>query len=161
MKILERYNLTVITPDGLGHLANVTEALHSARVKLYALSSFGDGQDYSIEIVLSDVENAIVAIEELGLDYDITGPRPAILVKGRWDKINRALADNYINIDQAYVAYGNYKAIVVSEDVYDEAVHILSRIPVKKCTCSKHEYHNHRTHHETQDDHCFYYQGNK
>jgi len=140
MSIKVRQALAVFVPDIPGQLANVTEAL--ACNKILALCSFGTtGVDYRIDLVVEDVTQAISAINSIVLPpgqapYLVEGPRSVIVVEkcvGSWATISRALADNGVNIDQAYNGLYSTKVIGTSASNLDKAVSVLEG--VSECRC--------------------------
>jgi len=134
--------IVVTTPDIPGQLANVTEALRH-KVRIYGLCSMGNGITFTITMVVNCPEVAIQAIHDIKLPpgqepYIVSEPMTVIIVACRkpWSVLARALANDNINIDQAFNIEKSRKAFLVGQNKIDTALDILKDV-CRKCYCRK------------------------
>ena len=121
-----RKDLVIIPDDEPGVLATLGELLGEAGINIEAISAF-TGQGKGIVHVLVDrAEDALQVLADAGVDVR-AARRVAVIPlpdePGYLGRACRTLADNGVNIEQAYIAAGS-KLVVVCDDV-DRAKDLL------------------------------------
>ena len=121
-----RKDLVIIPDDTPGQLARLGEVLGAAGINIEAISAF-TGQGKGIVHVL--VDRADEALEVLGAaGIEVRAARPVAVATladgpGQLGPACRILADNDVNIEQAYIAADN-RLVIVCDDV-DRAKQLL------------------------------------
>ncbi len=111
-----RKDLVIIPDDQPGVLARLGEAAGAAGINIEAISAFtGQGKGI-VHVLVDDADKALEALS----DFDIRAARRVVVIDipdnpGELGKACRTLADNDVNIEQAYIAAGS-KLVVVCDD---------------------------------------------
>ncbi len=119
-----RKDLVIIPDDQPGVLARLGEAAGAAGINIEAISAFtGQGKGI-VHVLVDDADKALEALT----DFDIRAARRVVVIDipdapGELGKACRKLADNDVNIEQAYIAAGS-KLVVICDDV-DRANEVL------------------------------------
>ncbi|MDX1621200.1 MAG: hypothetical protein R3320_09435 [Nitriliruptorales bacterium] len=116
---MSRRDLVIIPDDQPGMLARIGEAAGGAGINIEALSAFTGGGKGVVHILVDDHEKALEVFTEAG--FDVKAARRVVVADipdepGELGKACRVLADEDINIEQAYIAAGS-KLVIVCEDV--------------------------------------------
>lgn len=123
---MPKRDLVIIPDDEPGILARLGEAAGQAGVNIEALSAFtGQGKGV-VHLLVDDHEKAAQAFGDAG--FQVRAARRVAVADipdspGEMGKAARVLADNDVNIEQAYIASGS-RLVVVCDDV-DRAKDLL------------------------------------
>jgi hypothetical protein len=113
-----RKDFVLIPDDQPGVLARLGEAAGAAGINIEGISAFtGEGKGV-VHVLVSDAEEALTALSEAGLD--VRAARDVIVVDiedrpGALGEFTRRLADEDINVEQAYLATNNRLVLAVDE----------------------------------------------
>jgi hypothetical protein len=113
-------DFTLIPDDNPGVLARIGEALGSAGINIDGLSAFtGEGKGI-VHILVADPVPAQQALAAAG--FDVRAARDVLVVDiedrpGAMGEICRRLADNDVNIQQAYLAAGRTRLVLAVDDI--------------------------------------------
>lgn len=119
-----RKDLVIIPDDQPGVLARLGEAAGAAGINIEAISAFtGQGKGI-VHVLVDDAEKALEAFA----DFDVRAARRVVVIDipdspGELGKACRVLADNDVNIEQAYIAAGS-RLVVICDDP-DRAKNVL------------------------------------
>ena len=121
-----RKDFVLIPDDQPGVLARLGEAAGAAGINIEGVSAFtGQGKGV-VHVLVPDAELALKALSEAGLD--VRAARDVIVVDiedrpGALGEFSRRLADENINVEQAYLATNN--RLVLAVDDIDRARALL------------------------------------
>ena len=121
-----RKDFVLIPDDQPGVLARLGEAAGAAGINIEGVSAFtGQGKGV-VHVLVPDAELALKALSEAGLD--VRAARDVIVVDiedrpGALGEFSRRLADENINVEQAYLATNN--RLVLAVDDIDRARELL------------------------------------
>ena len=121
-----RKDFVLIPDDQPGVLARLGEAAGAAGINIEGISAFtGQGKGV-VHVLVPDAELALKALSEAGLD--VRAARDVIVVDiedrpGALGEFSRRLADENINVEQAYLATNN--RLVLAVDDYERARELL------------------------------------
>ena len=113
-----RKDFVLIPDDQPGVIARLGEAAGAAGINIEGISAFtGQGKGV-VHVLVPDAELALKALSEAGLD--VRGARDVIVVDipdepGALGRMTRRLADENINVEQAYLATNNRLVVVVDD----------------------------------------------
>ena len=113
-----RKDFVLIPDDQPGVLARLGEAAGKAGINIEGISAFtGEGKGV-VHVLVPDAEQALVALSEAGLD--VRAARDVIVVDiedrpGALGEFSRRLADENINVEQAYIATNNRLVLAVDD----------------------------------------------
>ncbi len=113
-----RKDFVLIPDDQPGVLARLGEAAGAAGINIEGISAFtGQGKGV-VHVLVEDAEAALVALTEAGLE--VRGARDVIIVDiedrpGALGEFTRKLADENINVEQAYIATNNRLVLAVDD----------------------------------------------
>ncbi len=113
-----RKDFVLIPDDQPGVLARLGEAAGAAGINIEGISAFtGQGKGV-VHVLVEDAEAALVALTEAGLE--VRGARDVIIVDiedrpGALGEFTRKLADENINVEQAYIATDNRLVLAVDD----------------------------------------------
>ena len=113
-----RKDFVLIPDDQPGVLARLGEAAGAAGINIEGISAFtGQGKGV-IHVLVPDAELALKALSEAGLD--VRAARDVIVVDiedrpGALGEFSRRLADENINVEQAYLATNNRLVLAVDD----------------------------------------------
>ena len=113
-----RKDFVLIPDDQPGVLARLGEAAGKAGINIEGISAFtGQGKGV-VHVLVPDAEGALVALSEAGLD--VRAARDVIVVDiedrpGALGEFSRRLADEDINVEQAYIATNNRLVLAVDD----------------------------------------------
>jgi hypothetical protein len=113
-----RKDFVLIPDDQPGVLARLGEAAGAAGINIEGISAFtGQGKGV-VHVLVPDAELALKALSEAGLD--VRAARDVIVVDiddrpGALGEFTRRLADENINVEQAYLATNNRLVLAVDD----------------------------------------------
>ena len=113
-----RKDFVLIPDDQPGVLARLGEAAGKAGINIEGISAFtGQGKGV-VHVLVPDAEAALQALSDAGLD--VRAARDVIVVDiedrpGALGEFTRRLADENINVEQAYLATNNRLVLVVDD----------------------------------------------
>ena len=113
-----RKDFVLIPDDQPGVLARLGEAAGKAGINIEGISAFtGQGKGV-VHVLVPDAELALKALSEAGLD--VRAARDVIVVDiadepGMLGEFTRRLADENINVEQAYLATNNRLVLAVDD----------------------------------------------
>jgi hypothetical protein len=113
-----RKDFVLIPDDQPGVLARLGEAAGKAGINIEGISAFtGEGKGV-VHVLVPDAELALSALSEAGLD--VRAARDVIVVDiedqpGALGEFTRRLADEDINVEQAYLATNNRLVLAVDD----------------------------------------------
>ena len=113
-----RKDFVLIPDDQPGVLARLGEAAGQAGINIEGISAFtGQGKGV-VHVLVPDAELALKALSEAGLD--VRAARDVIVVDiedrpGALGEFTRRLADENINVEQAYLATNNRLVLAVDD----------------------------------------------
>jgi hypothetical protein len=113
-----RKDFVLIPDDQPGVLARLGEAAGAAGINIEGVSAFtGQGKGV-VHVLVPDAELALKALSEAGLD--VRAARDVIVVDiedrpGALGEFSRRLADENINVEQAYLATNNRLVLAVDD----------------------------------------------
>jgi hypothetical protein len=113
-----RKDFVLIPDDQPGVLARLGEAAGAAGINIEGISAFtGEGKGV-VHVLVPDAEEALVALSDAGLD--VRAARDVIVVDiedrpGALGEFTRRLADENINVEQAYIATNNRLVLAVDD----------------------------------------------
>ena len=113
-----RKDFVLIPDDQPGMLARLGEAAGAAGINIEGISAFtGQGKGV-VHVLVPDAEAALVALSDAGLE--VRGARDVIVVDiddrpGALGEFSRRLADENINVEQAYIATNNRLVLAVDD----------------------------------------------
>ena len=113
-----RKDFVLIPDDQPGVLARLGEAAGKAGINIEGISAFtGEGKGV-VHVLVPDAEGALEALSEAGLD--VRAARDVIVVDiedrpGALGEFTRRLADENINVEQAYIATNNRLVLAVDD----------------------------------------------
>jgi hypothetical protein len=113
-----RKDFVLIPDDQPGVIARLGEAAGAAGINIEGISAFtGQGKGV-VHVLVPDAELALKALSGAGLD--VRGARDVIVVDipdepGALGELTRRLADENINVEQAYLATNNRLVVVVDD----------------------------------------------
>lgn len=113
-----RKDFVLIPDDQPGVLARLGEAAGKAGINIEGISAFtGQGKGV-VHVLVPDAEGALEALSEAGLD--VRAARDVIVVDiedrpGALGEFTRRLADEDINVEQAYIATNNRLVLAVDD----------------------------------------------
>jgi hypothetical protein len=113
-----RKDFVLIPDDQPGVLARLGEAAGAAGINIEGISAFtGEGKGV-VHVLVPDAEEALTALSEAGLD--VRAARDVIVVDiedrpGALGEFTRRLADEDINVEQAYLATNNRLVLAVDD----------------------------------------------
>ena len=121
-----RKDFVLIPDDQPGVIARLGEAAGAAGINIEGISAFtGQGKGV-VHVLVPDAELALKALSEAGLD--VRAARDVIVLDvpnepGALGRVARRLADENINVEQAYIANNN--RLVLAVDDIDRARELL------------------------------------
>ena len=121
-----RKDFVLIPDDQPGVLARLGEAAGKAGINIEGISAFtGQGKGV-VHVLVPDAELALKALSDAGLD--VRAARDVIVLDvpnepGALGRVARQLADENINVEQAYIANNN--RLVLAVDDIDRARELL------------------------------------
>ena len=113
-----RKDFVLIPDDQPGVLARLGEAAGKAGINIEGISAFtGQGKGV-VHVLVPDAEGALEALSKAGLD--VRAARDVIVVDiedrpGALGEFTRRLADENINVEQAYIATNNRLVLAVDD----------------------------------------------
>ena len=113
-----RKDFVLIPDDQPGVLARLGEAAGAAGINIEGISAFtGQGKGV-VHVLVPDAEAALTALSDAGLE--VRGARDVIVVDiddrpGALGEFSRRLADENINVEQAYIATNNRLVLAVDD----------------------------------------------
>ena len=113
-----RKDFVLIPDDQPGVLARLGEAAGKAGINIEGISAFtGQGKGV-VHVLVPDAEQALTALSEAGLD--VRAARDVIVVDiedqpGALGEFSRRLAEENINVEQAYLATNNRLVLAVDD----------------------------------------------
>ena len=113
-----RKDFVLIPDDQPGVIARLGEAAANAGINIEGISAFtGQGKGV-VHVLVPDAEAALTALSEAGLD--VRAARDVIVVDiedrpGALGEFTRKLADENINVEQAYIATNNRLVLAVDD----------------------------------------------
>lgn len=113
-----RKDFVLIPDDQPGVLARLGEAAGKAGINIEGISAFtGQGKGV-VHVLVPDAEGALEALSKAGLD--VRAARDVIVVDiedrpGALGEFTRRLADEDINVEQAYIATNNRLVLAVDD----------------------------------------------
>jgi hypothetical protein len=113
-----RKDFVLIPDDQPGVLARLGEAAGAAGINIEGISAFtGQGKGV-VHVLVPDAEAALTALSDAGLE--VRGARDVIVVDiedrpGALGDFTRRLADENINVEQAYLATNNRLVLAVDD----------------------------------------------
>lgn len=113
-----RKDFVLIPDDQPGVLARLGEAAGKAGINIEGISAFtGQGKGV-VHVLVPDAEQALTALSEAGLN--VRAARDVIVVDiedqpGALGEFTRRLADENINVEQAYLATNNRLVLAVDD----------------------------------------------
>jgi hypothetical protein len=113
-----RKDFVLIPDDQPGVLARLGEAAGAAGINIEGISAFtGQGKGV-VHVLVPDAEHALTALSDAGLD--VRAARDVIVVDiedrpGALGEFTRRLADENINVEQAYLATNNRLVLAVDD----------------------------------------------
>ena len=113
-----RKDFVLIPDDQPGVIARLGEAAAKAGINIEGISAFtGQGKGV-VHVLVPDAEAALTALSEAGLD--VRAARDVIVVDiedrpGALGEFARRLADENINVEQAYIATNNRLVLAVDD----------------------------------------------
>ena len=113
-----RKDFVLIPDDQPGVLARLGEAAGAAGINIEGISAFtGQGKGV-VHVLVPDAEAALTALSDAGLE--VRGARDVIVVDiddhpGALGEFTRRLADENINVEQAYIATNNRLVLAVDD----------------------------------------------
>lgn len=113
-----RKDFVLIPDDQPGVLARLGEAAGAAGINIEGISAFtGQGKGV-VHVLVPDAEAALTALSDAGLE--VRGARDVIVVDihdrpGALGEFTRRLADEQINVEQAYIATNNRLVLAVDD----------------------------------------------
>ena len=113
-----RKDFVLIPDDQPGVLARLGEAAGKAGINIEGISAFtGEGKGV-VHVLVPDAEQALTALSEAGLD--VRAARDVIVVDiqdqpGALGEFSRRLAEENINVEQAYLATNNRLVLAVDD----------------------------------------------
>ena len=113
-----RKDFVLIPDDQPGMLARLGEAAGAAGINIEGISAFtGQGKGV-VHVLVPDAEAALTALSDAGLE--VRGARDVIVVDiddrpGALGEFTRRLADENINVEQAYIATNNRLVLAVDD----------------------------------------------
>lgn len=113
-----RKDFVLIPDDQPGVLARLGEAAGAAGINIEGISAFtGQGKGV-VHVLVPDAELALKALSEAGLD--VRAARDVIVIDiedkpGAMGAFTRRLADENINVEQAYLATNNRLVLAVDD----------------------------------------------
>jgi hypothetical protein len=113
-----RKDFVLIPDDQPGVLARLGEAAGKAGINIEGISAFtGEGKGV-VHVLVPDAEGALEALSAAGLD--VRAARDVIVVDiedrpGALGEFTRRLADENINVEQAYIATNNRLVLAVDD----------------------------------------------
>ena len=113
-----RKDFVLIPDDQPGVIARLGEAAGEAGINIEGISAFtGQGKGV-VHVLVPDAELALKALSEAGLD--VRGARDVVVIDipdepGALGRMTRKLADENINVEQAYLATNNRLVVVVDD----------------------------------------------
>ncbi len=122
-----RKDFVLIPDDQPGVIARLGEAAGAAGINIEGISAFtGQGKGV-VHVLVPDAELALKALSEAGLD--VRAARDVIVLDipdepGALGRMTRRLADENINVEQAYLATNN--RLVVAVDAIERARALFS-----------------------------------
>jgi hypothetical protein len=121
-----RKDLVVIPSDEPGILARLGQALGAAGVNVDGCSAFTGGGKGVVHLLVDDAERGVTALADAG--YEVKAARRVAVAPlenrpGSLGDTAALLADNGVNIEQAYFANDN-QLVIVCDDV-DAAKRLL------------------------------------
>lgn len=111
-------DLTLIPDDEPGVLARLGTAAGAAELSIAGISAFtGEGKGL-VHILVEDADRAVAALTAAG--FDVRAAREPLLVPledrpGALGEVCQRLADNGVNVEQAYVASGSRLVLLVDD----------------------------------------------
>lgn len=116
---MPRRDLVIVPDDQPGVLARLGEAAGEAGVNIEALSAFTGGGKGVVHLLVDDHERALEAFTDAG--FDVRAARRVVVAQlddapGALGVAARKLAEQDINVEQAYIAASN-QLVVVTDDV--------------------------------------------
>lgn len=113
-----RKDFVLIPDDKPGVLARLGEAAGKAGINIEGISAFtGQGKGV-VHVLVPDAELALKALSDAGLD--VRAARDVIVIDiedrpGAMGEFTRKLADENINVEQAYIATNNRLVLAVDD----------------------------------------------
>ena len=113
-----RKDFVLIPDDQPGVLARLGEAAGKAGINIEGISAFtGEGKGV-VHVLVPDAEQALVALSDAGLN--VRAARDVVVVDiedrpGALGEFSRRLADENINVEQAYLATNNRLVLAVDD----------------------------------------------
>ena len=113
-----RKDFVLIPDDQPGVLARLGEAAGAAGINIEGISAFtGQGKGV-VHVLVPDAELALKALSDAGLD--VRAARDVIVIDiedrpGALGEFTRKLADENINVEQAYIATNNRLVLAVDD----------------------------------------------
>ena len=113
-----RKDFVLIPDDQPGVLARLGEAAGNAGINIEGISAFtGQGKGV-VHVLVPDAELALKALSDAGLE--VRGARDVIVIDiedrpGALGEFTRKLADENINVEQAYIATNNRLVLAVDD----------------------------------------------